>query len=291
MREIRVRLEKNDPVAAALVRAQFERLGVAPQDLVEMERGSRRSVSLFVRSPAQAESLRKKLRSLGIRGIRLSVVALKDSDWKTRWKKYFKPFNITPEVRVVPAWVRHVPVNRSGRDIIIDTSVAFGTGLHATTRMMAGYIRFCRGCFRSFLDIGTGSGILALVAAQYGAHEISVIDNDPLATRTAEANFRANACEVFSQTVDFAAWKSQHPFDFVAANLLSADLIHVRARCARVVRRGGYLAVSGIFEDNMREFRKKFYGRPFRVVKEERRAKWYGVLFQRVPCARAHALR
>lgn len=281
MREIRVRLQKNDPVAAALVRAQLERLGVPEQDLVETESGQQRTVSFFERSSSRAASLAKKFRALGIRTAGVRVVSLKDSDWKTRWKKYFKPIQITPEVRVVPGRARRAPRGGTGRDIFIDTSVAFGTGLHSTTRMMAGLIRSRRGRFATLLDIGTGSGILALLGAHYGAREIVALDNDPLATTTAVKNFRANDCQATVLTADFAAWQPARVFDFVAANLLTADLIRVRARLTRVVKSGGYLAVSGIFEDNIREFRKKFYGHPFRLLKEQRRAKWYGVLFQR----------
>lgn len=281
MREIRVCLKDNDAVAAALLRAQIERLGVPGDELVESEVRGKRRVSLFAASGRRADALKKRLVALRMNGVCVRVVHLCDSDWKTRWKRYFKPFAITPEVRVVPAWKKWPRVQGPMRDILVDTSVAFGTGLHATTRMMAACIRRARGRCGSFLDIGTGSGILALVAAEYGAQDIVALDNDPQAVATARRNFRRNGREAVTATADFGKWRTRRAFDFVAANLLTADLIRLRPRLVRVVNPGGYLAVSGIFEDNIAAFRKEFFGGPLLTLAVVRRAKWYCALFRR----------
>jgi ribosomal protein L11 methyltransferase len=299
MREIRILPARGDAGACFLLRQQLVLLGVPEDKIVETRDASGTRLSLFVPSRRQSSSLARRIRGLRLDGVRVADRLLRDSDWKTRWKRYFKPFDITPEVRVVPASrLRKGRRSRKG-EIIIDTSVAFGTGLHATTRMMCGYIRSCRRGgsnggsrgFRSFLDIGTGSGILAIVAARYCARTITAMDIDPQAVMTARRNCTRNACRVRVLTADFGRWNAGRRFDFVAANLLSQDLIRLRSRLVRAVSAGGYLAVSGVFADNIQEFRKRFLGRPFRLLKEHTSKKWYSALLQSAGTARNRSRR
>lgn len=279
MREISILLRRDDAGACALVKQQLVSLGIPEAQLVETQDTAGTRLSFFTGSGRQSRALVQRVRGLHLDGVRVRDRLLRDSDWKTRWKRYFKPFDITPEVRIIPAArLRKARRTKTG-EIIIDTSVAFGTGLHATTRMMCGYIRSARGKFRSFLDIGTGSGILALVAAAYGAGTIVAVDYDPQAVATARRNFARNGCTGQAMQADFGSWHAGRRFDFVAANLLTQDLIRLRSRLVRAVSAGGYLAVSGVFAENISEFRKKFFGRPFRLLKEHTRQKWYSALF------------
>jgi ribosomal protein L11 methyltransferase len=134
----------------------------------------------------------------------------------------------------------------------------------------------------SFLDIGTGSGILALIAFAYGSQDIWALDIDPVAIKTAANNCRINRCRFkYLKAIKFEKLKSKKQFDFVASNLLTEDLIRMRSRLISTVKPGGYLAVSGIYCENYPAFRKNFAGAGIEQAQVKRKKKWYAVLFKR----------
>jgi len=255
--------------------------GIPEENIVENAYKGKNYLSVFFPSLEKALRLQRRIRLLQRPGFIIRLSSLRDADWKTRWKKYFKPFFITSDIRVVPVW-KNTSVRRTDQAIYLDTTFAFGTGLHATTQMMAHYIEKCSGNCERFLDVGTGTGILSIIAARYGARIIHAIDSDGDSVKTARINFRVNHCRaVYCQAVDFRRYTVQGAFDFVAANLLTEDLICFQKKLARLVKPGGFLAVSGIFHENYRHFRGNFKPVGMAPVAVSHKKNWYALVYRK----------
>jgi ribosomal protein L11 methyltransferase len=243
-----------------------------------------------------------------LKNITLSFKNLKDKDWLTRWKDNFNPFNITENIRVVPFKFKGRAISRPGKtNIFIDTDTIFGTGMHPTTRFMVEFIQKEEGRFKDFFDIGTGTGILAIIAHKFGAKKIWGIDIDKKAIPVAQENILANQgrfdysssprhigaskkfrskyadeCyeELHLKAIDFKRFKVSDKFDFVAANLLTDDLIKMRDKIVSTVRPGKYLAVSGISVANWERFSRHFNQKPLSCLKVLRGEGWCAGLYK-----------
>ena len=172
-----------------------------------------------------------------------------DDEWADAWKQHFVVHRVGERIVIRPSWREYAP---GPDDVVIelDPGMAFGTGLHPTTRLcLAALERVVRPGDR-VLDLGTGSGILAIAAAKLGASEVLAIDTDPVAVQAATANVAANRLTdrvaVIEGTVEAAG---DAAFDVVAANISATVLIAIAAELARVARPGGRLLASGLLDD------------------------------------------
>ena len=190
------------------------------------------------------------LDALGFRGgFPAHVAELDDEDWAEAWRAHFAPFSVGRRFTIAPPWATPRP---DGRDVLtIEPGRAFGTGQHGSTagcllllEALGGDRPPARG-----LDLGTGSGILAIAAARLGVGDVHAVDSDPDAVASATANVERNAlgdrvhCEVAdAATLDVA------PFPLVMANLLAAAHRVLAARYATLVAPGGLLILGGLLD-------------------------------------------
>ncbi len=282
MFECRLIIKSAQSAQSDLLRLVLINIGVREQDIVEKLQQGRTCLSFFLKSRKKALAVFAKIRALRLKGFFLRVKPLKDKDWKTRWKKYVKPFAITRQIRVVPLWKARQETKKSDKDIYIDTVFAFGSGLHATTRMMARFIALEEGRFSRFLDVGTGSGILSIIAHRYGASRLYAIDIDKEAIKTARRNLVINHCwPAYVKALSFDDFQLNEQFDFIAANLLTEDLIRLKNKFIACLKPGKYLAVSGIYRDNYPGFRKRFTDRRLKCLRVLVQKNWYALLFTR----------
>jgi ribosomal protein L11 methyltransferase len=185
----------------------------------------------------------------------IEIARVKREDWAESWKKHFKPIEIGRSLLVKPSWIKQKP--RQGQAVIIlDPGLSFGTGQHPTTSFCLGEI--CRlsaanpdpGAAKSFLDIGTGSGILAIGAAKLGYQPVNAFDFDPESVRVAKSNARVNGTErklkIVRGDVTKLPVKAEKKFHLVCANLISNLLIAEKKKIAAQVRRDGTLVLAGI---------------------------------------------
>lgn len=180
----------------------------------------------------------------------LSVESYPEVDWSTHWRTHFRPmpFGADPTLWVVPSWLE-VP-DGAQYSLRIDPSSAFGTGLHPTTRLCLEWILSHRP--RELLDVGTGTGILALAAVRLGAATVVGLDNDPEALLVAEANRSLNAvpASVLKVSgVDVANWQGR--FHTVMANILAGPLTSMAPAISERVGLGGELVLSGLLESQV----------------------------------------
>ena len=256
--------------------------GVPRSEIVEYEDRTRRRFSFFSFSSRAAQALKKRLFRFKIEGISVTVNALRDCEWKTRWKEEYRPFYLNQDIRIVPVRYARSLSKKKAKEIIIDTDTVFGTGTHPTTRAVAGFLREKKDLIASFLDIGTGTGILALAAAAYGIERVYINDISREALATAKKNFLRNkrACP-HAVPGNFRTMRKPGLFDFVAANVITDELIAMRRKIISCVRPGKYLAVSGISLVNYKRFRDCFDSKELRCLRIHKKEGWCALLYKR----------
>jgi ribosomal protein L11 methyltransferase len=188
------------------------------------------------------------------------VARLEDEDWVRRSQAQFGPIRISAALWIVPSW--HVPPDPAAIIVRLDPGLAFGTGSHASTRLILQRLEALLGAaqFRQnsrlksrrvrVLDYGCGSGILAIVAAKFGAGEIAAVDVDPQALETTAANAAINRVDLR------VALPEQLPagtYDLVLANILAGPLIALQPQLAARSCAGGRILLSGILQEQAAE--------------------------------------
>ena len=171
--EVFCNVPKDKDLALALIEKVLFNQGILPQDIVMT---SKRDVclSVYLTTKGKACKVRNALNGLNIRGVRFYLKSFQNENWKIKWAKNLRPFCLTKKFNVAPTWYKGKK-RSSGRQVIFLSSVnAFGTGLHETTRFMARLIEEKSKGMQSFLDIGTGTGLLALVALKSSVKDITI---------------------------------------------------------------------------------------------------------------------
>ena len=175
---------------------------------------------------------------------------INDEDWAEKWKEYFRPEKITDTIVVKPTW-RDYKLEKNEKIIEIDPGMAFGTGTHATTGMCMQLLEKYFKKENSFLDIGTGSGILMIAAKLFGAGIMSGTDIDDLAIETAEKNLLLNNISSDNYTLILGNLSDSinEKYDVVAANILAEIIIDLLPDLHKVVKKEGLFICSGILEE------------------------------------------
>ncbi len=188
----------------------------------------------------------------GTTGWSITQTALPEKDWSQAWKAFFHVDRVSERIVIRPSWEPYTPT--PGDCVIqIDPGMSFGTGQHETTR---GCLRFLDTLLSGglpvpppgFLDLGCGSGILAMAAAKLGCQPVLALDIDEEAVAIAAENIAINGCQdrIRVTTGDVACLALEHPFEIVAANILAPVLIEHAASIAAAVAQGGTLLLAGI---------------------------------------------
>jgi len=182
---------------------------------------------------------------------RVSYKELDEEDWAEAWKAFFVPRKITKTIVVKPTWCDY---KADSGDIVIelDPGMAFGTGTHPTTALCMALIEDYLHSGDSFLDIGTGSGILMIAAARLGASFVCGLDRDRVAVSIAAANLRLNRLDPDDYLLSTGNLLEgiQGKFDFIAANIFTHVILELLDDLQRVLDPGGIFICSGMFEKN-----------------------------------------
>ncbi len=195
--------------------------------------------------PRLREGLRK-IEDCFKKGCSFLVTSVDEEDWANCWKNYYHPLKIGKRLLIKPSWEEYQ--TEPGRVVVeIDPGMAFGTGTHATTRFCLELLERYLAKGMKVVDIGTGSGILAIAAAKLGAKRVVAVDTDPVAVRAARENVSRNGVEdqVEVQNLDFRELP-EIEVDLVVGNL-TADLVEEFApKVGSMLVQGGYFIASGI---------------------------------------------
>ena len=193
---------------------------------------------------ALESALQRLDRTAGI-ATRVTYERLDEKDWAEAWKEYFWPQKITDTIVVKPSW-RDYPARPQDIILEIDPGMAFGTGTHPSTALCIRMIQTFLKPGDTFLDVGTGSGILMIAAAKLGAGMVCGVDNDEVALTVAEKNMLANHIFPFSLSSGNLVDQVSQTFDVVAANILAEVVLVLLPDVKEVLKENGVLVCSGI---------------------------------------------
>jgi len=240
------------------------------------------------RLPSQRRALRRDLSRLPL-ATALPLLRgrwVREEDWAEAWKRHFHIERIGKRLVVCPRWREYRP-RRDEIVIRLDPGMAFGTGQHPTTRMclLALERRALPGC--RLLDLGAGSGILAIAAARLGAGEVIALDTDDLAVAVARDNLAANAVagRVTAALGSLGgAWPLATPyqaaFDLLVANINASTIIALSRPLVEALRKGGLGIAGGIIEEKCRECHEALQEAGAAVIEVMTDGDWRALVFE-----------
>ncbi|MCX6863760.1 MAG: 50S ribosomal protein L11 methyltransferase [Verrucomicrobia bacterium] len=236
--------------------------------------------------------LREGLQALAADGIdiapaRIQVKKVPARDWSESWKRHFKPLDLGPRLLVKPTWSRRVP-KKTQALMVLDPGLSFGTGQHATTRFCLEQLVALRDpqSVQSMLDVGTGSGILAIAAVKLGYQPVNAFDFDADCVRVANENTELNGVAavliVTHDDITQVPKKPKQRYSVVCANLIYDLLIAERDRLLARVTPGGSLVLAGILETQFGMVRKAFEEAGWKLVAATTDKEWRSGTFMEV---------
>ncbi len=229
------------------------------------------------------ETLKKQSSGIDFGTLQVDVTSVADDDWAESWKRYYKPFRVGKRLIVKPSWEPFTP---AGKDLIIeiDPGMAFGTGTHETTNMCMELLETYLEDDMRVMDVGTGSGILAITAAKLGAAEVLAIDVDADAVKVAQENIERNGVDQTAKAVKGDMVRGAAiDCDLVVANLVTGAITVLAEPVKRFLRVGGYFVASGIIREREQEALDAVLGAGFQILERKEQAEWVAL------CARRQA--
>ena len=229
------------------------------------------------------QNLSERLASLAQHGIdkgagAVSWKAVADEDWAETWKEFFHTEKIGARTVIKPTWEEYEA--KAGEIVVeLDPGAAFGTGQHATTSLC---IRALEDLVRpgmTVFDVGTGSGVLAIVAAKLGAKRVEAVDFDPVAVRVARENVRQNGAEDIVRTERSDLLKSvAGEADLIIANIIADIIVRLFGEVKGSLAAGGTMLLSGIIEDRLADVVEAAGQHGFSVEKIEQEKGWAAII-------------
>jgi len=225
----------------------------------------------FLEDPRDLSRFEAQIRGLGLRpaGLEESPV----EDWAQRFREYFRPLRVGRKLWIVPPWAR----GRAGPgevEIVIDPGQAFGTGQHPSTALVLEALEefFAERIWPAVLDVGTGSGILALAAARLGAQRVVGLDVDPVAVEEARRNAALNGLKLEFSTEPL----ERHPgkYHLVLANISAPELKRLAPELAARLYSDGRLLLSGFLEKEIPEMLEVYRSLGLEPLRVKRREEW-----------------
>jgi ribosomal protein L11 methyltransferase len=239
---------------------------------------------LYFHARSNLEEIENAIRSVFQRSQRqspaISRAVVEDRDWTEEWKKSYTSFPIADDFFVIPSWENSTcPEDRL--PIRIDPGQAFGTGTHETTQItMEALARWVEPA-QVVLDVGTGSGILAIAARLLGARQVFACDSDPVASQVAIANIQRNSeDDVFTFCGSVAAAASSSA-GLILGNLTADVVVQLLPEFSRVLKTNGMAILSGILLEQAENVRVYIARHGFRINEEIIRGEWLAVVVQK----------
>ena len=223
----------------------------------------------------------KRIKNCGLKigSGKITIAKMRREDWAESWKRHFKPIEIGDALLIQPSWSKRKP-RQNQAVVVLDPGLSFGTGQHPTTMFCLGELVKWRAKMKSqsFLDLGTGSGILAIAAAKLGYQPVHAIDFDPEAVHVARANARINRVykklRISRSDVKKIPVRAKRQYDLICANLISSLLIAEKRRIAAQLKPHGTLVLAGILKREFPQVRMAFKGLDLKLVSSKCQGEW-----------------
>ncbi len=265
----------------------------SPSAYTDAETGVTTVSTYSTKPPKNLDALKTTLRrglaeiktcGLNVGSARISIVKLPRENWADSWKRHFPALEIGDALLVKPSWIKR-KLRPGQKLVVLDPGLSFGTGQHPTTGFCLHELAKRGETQRSFLDMGTGSGILAIAAAKLGYAPVHAFDFDPQCVRVSIANAKTNRVEnkirITQADLTKLPKRSAKQYDFVCANLLANLLIAERIRILSRVKPGGTLVVAGILSREFHEVQNTYEAAGWRLVASKVENEWRSATFRR----------
>lgn len=208
---------------------------------------------------------------------KLELISLCEEDWADSWKQYYKPIKIGKHLVVVPMWEKY---EKGEGEIIVkmDPGMAFGTGTHETTRLCATLLENYINKDSLMLDVGTGSGILAICASKLGAKKCYAYDIDPVAVKVARENVKDNdVSNIECEVSDLLKGVSKQKYDVITANIVADIIIRMLPDIGEYMHEKTVLVISGIIDERCEDVYKSIEENNFKIVEEIHENGWCAI--------------
>ena len=256
-------------------------------EMIETCEGRLRQIRVYVADLKRVRFIEKAFKKAELIHASFSFRRFKQHEWADKWKEDFHIQTLGKSFVVVPVW-REKEFNpkkfKKRTPLWMDPLSAFGSGEHETTQLIIRQLELLRNRFQSFLDMGTGTGLLSIAAVHCGASHILGFDRDKPSAACAQYNFRKNG---FTKKqgefirAELSGFQASKKFDLVCANINSHILENYRREIVRAARTGGWVLVSGILKQTYASFREAFDGVDLRCLKVLKGRRWVSVLYRK----------
>lgn len=215
----------------------------------------------------------------------ITVTETEDIDWINNWRQYFHQFYID-DLLVIPSWEEVKEEDRDKKILHIDPGTAFGTGMHETTQLCIRQIKKYLTPQTELLDVGTGSGILSILALMYGAKHAVGTDLDPCAAEAVVQNMEANgiAADAFEMMIGNIITDKEVQdrvgygrYDIVVANILADVLVPLTPVVVHQMKKGGIYITSGIIDDKEKTVRAAVEAAGLKILEVTYQGEWVSI--------------
>ena len=208
-----------------------------------------------------------------------TVVTLAEEDWAHSWKEHYQPIHVTESLVIKPSWLEKS--NRNDIvEILLDPGMAFGSGTHETTRLCLQLLEQYITIDSRVVDVGTGSGVLAIAAVKLGAESVYGVDLDEMAVIRARENATFNDCDVLLEKnnlmdgVNLLGWKP----NLIVANIIAQVIVGMSSSVGEMFDEGDVFICSGIIDNEKDMVIDAFVGHGFEVVEVREENGWVAIV-------------
>ncbi|GHU71806.1 ribosomal protein L11 methyltransferase [Bacteroidia bacterium] len=210
--------------------------------------------------------------------LQYSIEYIESHDWNEEWEKnFFQPIIIDNQTVIHSSFHQNIPALKY--DIVIDPKMAFGTGHHATTSLMVSYLLENELNGKSFLDMGCGTAVLAILASMKGAEPVSAIDNDEWAYENSLENIRLNHTSNIKVSLGDAGLLGNEMYDFIFANINRNILLADIQTYVKCMHRDSSLFMSGFYTEDQEAIRKECEKHGLKFVSYKEKENWTAMHF------------
>lgn len=207
---------------------------------------------------------------------------VEEKDWAESWKQFWHPTPITDRLTICPTWEEYTPKTPEETVIRLDPECAFGTGTHETTQLVLKVLEELADAHdfskMNIMDVGTGSGILAIYAAKRGCRDVRGVDNDSLAVQTAAQNAKINMMESFTDFTDTPLGElCQTRYDMILANIIAPVILELFPEIMLRLQPGGIFVASGLIETSVGKVEAAMEAVGFKELKRRQQGDWFAL--------------